>query len=493
MRSVSTVVFRNSMFGFAAQLVVKVLSFAFSVLIVRHLGVESYGQYAAILAFGAVFVFLADLGLSPFLVREVASLRDHAESQTATQTLFGNVLTLRMALSVLTACVVIGAAWISDRPPQMIVAIALGTIGLIMYGAQGTADAMLAGHERLDFSAGARVLNQVLFVVVGGVALWIGAGYFGLIGANLAGVALMTWACWRAITRLRVRPRAPIPGQWLGLIRRALPFGLIAFTLGLSYKLDSVLLNVFRGDTETGLYAAAYSLVFSIVVLSNVVNTALYPSLARAAASTPAILPGIYDRALRYLLVMALPISVGICILADPIVDQLFSAQYSAAATTLRIVVWVVPLMFASEFLGYVVVIQGHEDRVARALLVSTTFNVALNLLLIPRFGLLAAATMTVLTEAVLVGQYAWRLRTVLRGLRWDRTLVRPAIATLAMGASVYALRDAPLFGTIAVGAAVYLALIVALGVVGRDELRFVRGLRTPGLAASTGTTYASS
>jgi O-antigen/teichoic acid export membrane protein len=493
MTALPRVVFRNSVFGYGAQLLVKVLSFGFSVLIVRNLGVESYGQYAAILAFGAVFVFLADLGLSPFLVREVASMRDRVDGEAASQALFGDVLPLRLALSVITACVVIGAAWITERPPQMLLAIALGGLGLIMYGAHGTADAMLAGHERLDLSAGARVLNQVLFVALGGLTLWLGAGYFGLIGANLAGIALMTWACWRALKRLHVSPHRPVLTAWPRLIRRALPFGLIAFTLGLSYKLDSVLLSFFRGDAETGLYAAAYSLVFSIVVLSNVMNTALYPSLSRAAASTPAILPGIYNRALRYLILMALPISAGICILADPLVHQLFGAQYSEAASTLRIIIWVVPLMFASEFLGYVVVVQGRENRVARALLISTTFNVVFNLLLIPRYGLLAAAAMTVLTEAVLVTQYAWTLRSTLRTMHWDHILVRPAVATLAMCACVYGLRGAPLFSTIAVGAAVYLGLAVVLGIIGRDEIRFLRGLRSPGLVPSTETTYASS
>ena len=52
----------------------------------------------------------------------------------------------------------------------------------------------------------------------------------------------------------------------------------------------------------------------------------------------------------------------------------------------MQIMIWVVPLMFASEFLGYIVVIAGHESRVARSIGVSTTLNVVLNILLIPRF-----------------------------------------------------------------------------------------------------------
>jgi hypothetical protein len=77
--------------------------------------------------------------------------------------------------------------------------------------------------------------------------------------------------------------------------------------------------------------------------------------------------------------------------------------------------------------------------------------------------------------------------------MHWDRILGRPATATLAMGVSVYVLRDAPLFYAIALGGATYLSLLFALRVLGRDEIRFLRGLRAPGLVASTEATYASS
>jgi O-antigen/teichoic acid export membrane protein len=492
MKGMSRVIFRNSVFGLAAQLLVKLLSFAFSVLVVRHLGAESYGQYAAILAFGALFVFLADLGLSPFLVREIAFTHERPNGRAEAEALYGDALALRMVLSVLTALVVIGAGWLTNRPLPMLAGIALGTLGLLMYGGQGTADAMLAGHERLDLSATTRVANQLMFVVVGSLALSLGMGYFGLIGANLAGVALMTWGCFKAVRSLGVQPRRPHLERWPVLVRKALPFGAIAFTLGLSYKFDSVLLNLFRGDSETGYYAAAYSLVFSAVMLSNVLNTALYPSLSRAAVAAAAILPSIYDRALCYLTVIALPVSVGMWLLAAPVVQLLFGPGYAATAPALQIVIWTVPLMFASEFLGYIVVIQGRERRVAQALLVSTTFNVALNLILIPRFGLIGAAVMTVLTEAVLVSQYVWSLRCILRKMQWGRILLRPIIAACAMGCTIHVARDLPLVVSIGAGGAAYLIMLLALGVIGVDEVRFLRALTGPGPLGRSERTYAS-
>jgi O-antigen/teichoic acid export membrane protein len=411
-------------------------------------------------------------------VREVARWRDAEDGASRIRAIYGNVLLLRLSLSLLAAALLVLAAWSTGRPPVMIGAIALGALGLIMYSVQGASEAMLSGFERLDIVSGVRVFYQLAFVVVGAVMLWIGLGYYGLILANLLGIALITVMCWRAAKRQGILPGRAGLRDWPALLRASIPFGLIGFTLGLSYKFDSVLLNIFRGDAETGYYNAAYNLVFSTVVLSNVINTSLYPSLARQAASAPQSLPAIYERALRYLLVLALPIAGGTWALSDQIVPFLFTAAYMPAVPALQVVIWVVPLMFASEFLGYVVLVASAERAAARTVIVSTSFNVIVNLLVVPRFGFLGAAVMTVVTEAVLVGQYIWMLRSQMRRVNWSQAIVRPLLAALAMGGLVLALRGLPLVLNVALSGLAYVGLLLLLGVVGREELRFVRGLR---------------
>jgi O-antigen/teichoic acid export membrane protein len=475
LQSVAHIVTRNSAFGLAAQLTIKLLSFAFSVLIVRHLGADSYGQYSAVLAFGGLFVFIGDLGLSQYAVRQVARWRDAEAGPERIDALFGSVLVLRLVLSVLAAVLLVAAAWLTGRPPVMVGAIALGTLGLVMYAVQGTSDGILAGFERLDLTAVARVLNQLTFVVAGGAALWLGAGYYGLVGANLAAVVLMTIFCWWAVRWLGVRPRGALARTWPDLLRRSAPFGVIGFTLGISYRFDVVLLNIFRGDAETGYYTAAYNLVFAAALLSNVLNTALFPSLTRLAASAPEHLPRVYQRTLRYLLVLALPITLGGTALADQLIPALFTAAYEPATLALRVLIWATPLMFASEFLGYVVVIQGHERRVARAIVLSTALNATCNLLLVPRFGFVSAAVLTVMTEAVLVGQYVWLLRTVLQRIDLRMVIVRPLLAGLGMLTVLVCVHGAPLLLSFAAGALSYISMVLMLGVVGPDEAQFAR------------------
>jgi len=477
MHELTKIVVRNSLLGIAAQVAIKLLSFLFSILIVRSLGAAAFGQYAAVISFGSVFLFVADLGLAPYTVREVARLRDAPDGQRRINALFTDVLVLRMLLGVIAGVLMLTAAVLTGRPWLMVGAIALNVLCVLLYAVQGSSEAVLSGYERLDLSAGFNVLNQLLFVGLGGIGLWLGLGYYGLILATLAGVVVITWANWRAVHWIGVRVGQVQFARWRALLIAALPFGVIGLTLGLSYRFDSVLLNIVWGDLPTGHYNVAYNLIFSLVTLSNVINTALYPSLARQAATAPDSLPQLYERMLRYLLLVSIPIAVGGWMLAAPLVDLAFGPEYAASVDLLRVLIWVIPLMFCSEFLGYVVVIAGREARVARAVVISTTVNVIANLLLIPRFGASAAAGVTLATEAVLVTQYVWLLRDQLGQIQWRALSLRPLLALFAMAVLVAFARDLPVLVTVALGGLLYGVLLLLLRVVGADELAFLRGL----------------
>jgi O-antigen/teichoic acid export membrane protein len=324
---------------------------------------------------------------------------------------------------------------------------------------------------------------QLVFVAFGAVALTVGFGYYGLLVASLLATAIFTRLCWRGVQRLGVRPHRLDARKWLPLVRASLPFGVISFAIGLSYKFDSILLNIFRGDAETGYYSAVYNLVFSVVLLSNVFNTALYPSLSRRVASASGGLTSIYQRALCYLLLTSLPIAVAALVLADRLVPLLFTQAYAPAIPALQVLMWTAPLMFASEFLGYLCLVQAGERHAARAVLASTGLNMGVNLVLVPWLGFMGAAVMTVVTEAVLVGQYVWLLRGLMRQIDWGHTLLRPLAAATVMGGLLVVGHDLPLLAVVAVGAVSYIGLLLFLGVIGGDEVRFLRSLRVAAAA----------
>ncbi|MBO9312543.1 MAG: flippase [Chloroflexus sp.] len=476
MNQLAGTILRNSVVGMIAQVAIKLLSFCFSIFIVRQLGASDFGQYAAVIGFGSVFLFIADLGLAPYTVREVARLRSEPHNLEKIRDLYADVLGLRLVLALIAGVLVVSAAIITARPLLMIGAIALNGLTLLIYAVHGSSEAVLAGYERLDVTAGMQVVNQLIFVTLGGLALWLGLGYYGLIFATMIGVAVMTGLVVRALWRLGATPGRWQRERWLHLLRAAFPFGVIGLTLGLSYRFDTVVLNISFGDSETGYYNAAYNLIFSLVTLSNVLNTALYPSLSRQAKIDPAHLPRIYERIMSYLLMVALPVTVGGFILAKPLTLFLFGEQYTASIPLLALLIWTLPLMFLTEFLGYVVVIADREALVARSIMISSGVNVIANLIFTSRYGAVAAAIITVITEAVLAVQYIWLLRDQLRRMRWQ-ALYRTAIAVGVMASVVYLVREWPVWLVIGSGGILYGGLLVGLRIIGAEEVSFVRNL----------------
>lgn len=479
MKKLSLTILRNSAFGLAAQMAIKILSFTFSIFVVRRLGAEIFGQYSAVLAFGMTFAFIGDLGLSPYLVREVARLRIDPDGWERVEKLYSNVLTLRVLLSIVGALLTIIVAWLTHRPLIMIFGIIINSISLILYGVHGTADAMLSGFERLDISSVAKVVYQLLFVIFGAAVMVLQLGYYGLLVVNVLGVGIMALVVWQATRKLGLHLSRPSYQQWAGMLKACLPFGVLALALGLSYKFDSVLLNIVRGDIETGYYSAAYNLVFSAVLISNVVNTALYPSLSRQSVGDPGSLIRIYEKVFRYLILISLPLAVGIWATAGKLIPFLYSKSYQSSVIALQILIWVVPFMFMSEFLGYIVVIENKERLVARSVVVSTIFNILANLFFIPRYGYIAASFMTVITEIFLVGQYIYILRSKVPMVSWGKIIIRPFLAAISMGIvlAVFSSRLS-LIAMIFTGGIIYLVSAVLTGAIGKEDLAFFKLLR---------------
>ena len=93
-----------------------------------------------------------------------------------------------------------------------------------------------------------------------------------------------------------------------------------------------------------------------------------------------------------------------------------------------------------------------------------------------PRYGLLAASVMTVVTEAVLVSQHLWTLREYVRLMQWGRILLRPLLAAVFMAFVVLLIwSSVSLFVAFGIGAAVYTLASFVLDLIGKDEWQFIR------------------
>ena len=86
---------------------------------------------------------------------------------------------------------------------------------------------------------------------------------------------------------------------------------------------------------------------------------------------------------------------------AHQMIGIMYGASFSPSILAVQILIWVVPLIFLTYLFG-VFLESTNRQRVVTAFTgVNCAFNVVLNIMLIPRFGLIGASVVMVLTEAL--------------------------------------------------------------------------------------------
>jgi len=400
-------IIRNTTFVTLGHIVLKALTFLFNVYVIRQLGDDRFGQYSIVLAFVGLFQIFFELGMSQYIMREIA--RDRSKAQS----LFWNLVALRLLLAILGVVGITLGAVVVGYSPELILGVFVYTCGFLLSAFLVPLTTVLTANERLDYVTGLTILGQLTFVVLGAIFLFSGWGFISLIAANLIAAPLQIGlAIWAIRHHHMVRPSMQIePRTWPRLIRSSLPFGIISLALTVAFSIDTVMLSMYRPEHVIGWYNVAYNLVFSLLFFFRGFKEAIVPSLSRTYVNDPVYVERWYYRSVKFITILSLPIAVGGALTAFPLIRFLYTGEFLPSALALQILIWDVPLLVFTSFCGNMTTIIGEERAAARIYSFNAAANVILNLYAIPRFGLVGAALVTVVTDLIGALQFYFLLR----------------------------------------------------------------------------------
>lgn len=299
-------------------------------ILARLLSPAEFGLVAFALTVTALLDTLADLGVAQALV--VA--RDDVERKADTSWTLG--LLIGVALAAATALLAPVAADFYDEDEVAPILVVLG-LNFVIRGA-GTTHYALAQRDIAFRSRTAAELADVLVRgAVGIAAALAGAGAWSLVFGYLAGSTAMTATLWRMIP---FRPRFRIRrADARGLLRFG---GAIAFLDALSAlvaNVDYVVVGRVLGQTDLGVYSLGYRLPELLIInLSVVAGLVLFPAFASIGRDRLDSLGEAFLTSLRYTLMVAVPLTIGMIVLAGPIVDVAFGDQWDRAAEVMRVI-----------------------------------------------------------------------------------------------------------------------------------------------------------
>jgi O-antigen/teichoic acid export membrane protein len=452
----------------AAQLTIAVSGFAIQLIVARTLGSEGYGIYSYALGLASMMAFLADLNLAPLVTRDLTRDPQQADG------IVGTSLGLTLVASSVASLMVIGWVVGTDGRTVVVASVALAALTVAVRAVFLLAQACFRAVHEQRAVVFPTVLGRLaalgatigLLVAGGGAASANGAQAIGWGFAAMLGIA-----AWRRRGH-RVVPVFDL-ARWKALVWRASPFALNKLWTSIYIASDVVLLKELAGMDEAGLYKGAAVVVTQLPLLGVIVGNVVYPRMAKI--SDPDDAGALLSFHLEWMLLMGLPIAVGGLLVYEELMLWMLGEHFMAAAVALAIMLPMVPLRFVNNALALALTARDLEGRRVRAVAAAALLNVVGNLIVIPTYGALGAASTTLATEIFLGVAFfvLVRERVHLKAPRWGRV----AVANLVMAMVILAMPTIPVWGKIAVAVAAYVVLVVGLGVVSRDSLARLRSL----------------
>jgi O-antigen/teichoic acid export membrane protein len=199
-----------------------------------------------------------------------------------------------------------------------------------------------------------------------------------------------------------------------------------------------IVLSKLADEMTVGIYNAALRPCSLLSLVAIAYANALFPLMSRLGASSRDRLLAVYQFTFKTLMLIALPMAVGVMLLARPLVSLAYGNDYLASIQALQILVWIVPAMFFVYPMGNVLIAIDKIYLATIAFVVNGIVAVGLNLVLIRKFGYLGASVAMVASELLLAVLYFAFIWKYLGKISISNVLVKPLLITALMGPIVF-------------------------------------------------------
>ena len=464
MSTVKTI-YRNLLFLSGGEIISKILQFILMVYAARLLDQSSFGKFSFALALSFIAIITADLGINQLLIREIARDKNNANKY------FINALIAKLIFAFITYIFIILLLNGLNYPKDTRHVVYLIWIFTIISTFTDLFYSVFRAFERMFYDSLIKTLRMLILTSLGLYVLFKGYGVLTFSFVFILVEALMVSVAFIIAQKNFIKVKNEFNWKFMNIniIKKALPLGIAFFFSSIYFYIDSVMLSVMKGDVQVAIYSVSYNLALAILFIPAVYTNAIYPVMSRYYKTSKENLIYLYEKSFKYLYIIGLPISAGLYILADRIIIFFYGTEYKGSIIALQIISWFLFIKFLNYLMAYALssVDQQKSRMIGQGL--TAIFNVALNLILIPKMGYVGAAISTFFTEIFLFILYYWYVSKSLHPFNFIPVLIRPIIATAAMVAFIiYA--NIRLFLVIPLAGLIYFAIIFILRTFEKDD-----------------------
>ncbi len=455
-----------------------VIGLLLAAIVGHHLGTVGAGTYFLVVAVFMIVSSIAELGADTGLVRYVSAARARgreADVPRLARIALGPVLVSGVLVVVLAAGTVKTYPHLFDSLPGSFVVLAAATAVLSSVLAVVLAIVRGLGGV-LAYPLLQSIGLPVLRLVGVGLAVLAGWGVVGILGAWLAPVAIVLAAAIAVAARLTVRHAGglvPAPVRDADRRRLSGEFWAFSATRGVSAAveillewMDVLLVGALTSPEQAGIYAVVTRCARAGEVIQSAARVAVGPqvsaALARGDLEEAREIYGLVTAAMIWL---AWPFFLLLAIFGDAVL-ALFGPGFDDGAVSLAVLCVAMGLATAAGTVQTILLMGGRSSWQLADKSLALMLNIALDLALIPLWGIEGAAVawaITIVADTIVV---VWQVQRLM-GVRPQgrHLLVAAALSVSVVGVLGVAVRvllgsSLPVLGGALIGiGAVYLAI----------------------------------
>lgn len=463
-----------------AHIAVALLQFARIPILTKWLGASLYGTWSLIWVTIVLITPLAMLGLNMAMVRFLAAEKDYAKirdrfmSALVTSLIAGVVIALILVLcSNLFATSIMGdanSAYLFRLGSLMILTQALSQMSIAFF----RTFRQMKWYSALTVIKAAVQLGLISCLIILG---WEVKGVIlAVIASDFLGIVIALSVALRQ-TGLQL-PRFTEMKSYLKYGLPLVPTGAMLWIMSSS---DRYMIGYFMQSEDVGIYTAAYTLTHVTSLFISPLRTVLLPTISKSYDNGNIAKTRTYFKySLKYLLMLTIPTTFGLSVLASPLLRILTTAEFASGSLVIPFVAFGLLIFEFYQICLYVFYLEKKTYWVLRLLILSALLNIGLNLLLIPHLGIVGAAVATLIAYTVLA------IITVVIAFRYFKFdlgfvfIMKSVLASAVMALGIWLYKPwgiTEVVIAILLGIIIYFAIILVLKGFTKKELSMVKEL----------------
>lgn len=389
-------ILKQSSWLFMAQAVARIISFFYIIFLARSLGVDDFGLYTVALAYFSIISAFADFGFNRFLIREVA------KDKAAAPDLICNIVILRLAITSIFFAIFSLILYLFDPDKMRVSLTLLATLAILPQSVALTLDGVFIAIQKLKISGLTILFTGFSTAFLGFFLVSAGFGAFGGVNALLLGQMIYVGILIIVLRKNKILKLTHVNKETIKkVILGSLPYGMLG-VLGLLYfRIDTILLSYLRGSFETGIYSAGYKFLEAVTFIPAGFSAALFPVLSRLHIHDKDSIAKLYFKSLKVMLGFGI-VTLLAFILILPTVIRVFLPNYISSISVVLILSLSIPFMFAHvPAVSVLFSTEKYLKKILTLSVITLLFNIVLNLILIPQYGFIGAAWVTLASEVL--------------------------------------------------------------------------------------------